>query len=42
VLAAQILGLSDSRLAKRLVAFKHELAAGVAAKDKRVQEELTT
>jgi len=39
VLAAQILALSDSRLAKRLASFKHELAAGVAAKDKRVQEE---
>lgn len=41
VLAAQILALSDSRLAKRLVAFKHELAAAVAAKDRHVQEELT-
>ncbi len=41
VLAAQILAISDARLAKRLAAFKHELAAAVAAKDKRVQEELT-
>jgi phosphoribosylaminoimidazole carboxylase PurE protein len=41
VLAAQILAVSDSRLAKRLTAYKHELAASVAAKDKRVQEELT-
>ena len=41
VLAAQILAVSDGRLAKRLDAFKHELAADVAAKDKRVQEELT-
>jgi phosphoribosylaminoimidazole carboxylase PurE protein len=40
VLAAQILALSDSRLAKRLAGFKHELAAAVAAKDRRVQEEL--
>ncbi len=39
VLAAQILALADARLAKRLASFKHELAAGVAAKDKRVQEE---
>jgi phosphoribosylcarboxyaminoimidazole (NCAIR) mutase len=41
VLAAQILALSDSRLAKHLAGFKHELAAGVAARDRRVQEELT-
>jgi 5-(carboxyamino)imidazole ribonucleotide mutase len=41
ILAAQILAVSDGRLAKRLDAFKHELAAGVAAKDKHVQEELT-
>jgi phosphoribosylaminoimidazole carboxylase PurE protein len=41
VLAAQILALSDSRLARHLAAFKHELAAGVAARDRRVQEELT-
>ena len=40
VLAAQILALGDSRLAKRLADFKHELAAGVAAKDKRVQEQV--
>ncbi len=40
VLAAQILALADPRLAKRLTAFKHELAAEVVAKDKRVQEEL--
>ena len=39
ILAAQILALSDSRLAKRLEGLKHEMAAGVAAKDRRVQEE---
>ncbi len=41
VLAAQILALADARLAKRLLAFKHELAAAVVAKDKHVQEELS-
>jgi phosphoribosylaminoimidazole carboxylase PurE protein len=40
VLAAQILALADPALARRLSDMKHELAAGVAAKDKKVQEEI--
>jgi len=41
VLAAQILALSDEKLAARLAGLKRELAAGVAEKDRRIQEELT-
>jgi len=39
VLAAEILALGDARLARRLADYKHELAAAVVAKDRRVQEE---
>ena len=41
VLAAQILALADSRLARRMADYKHELAAAVGVKDRRVQQELT-
>jgi phosphoribosylaminoimidazole carboxylase PurE protein len=41
VLAAEILALSDPKLAARLSEIKREMAAGVADKDRKVQEELT-
>lgn len=40
VLAAQILATADKELAARLVKFKADMAAGVAAKDKKVRESL--
>lgn len=39
ILAAQIIGLSDAGVAKRLVAHKEELARGVAEKNARLQEQ---
>ncbi len=38
ILAAQILGTSDSAIAKKLHGFKDKLAAGVAEKSKKLQE----
>src|SRR6267154_1407660 len=40
ILAAQILGLSDSSVAKKLDAHKEKLAAGVAEKSKKLQKSL--
>src|SRR5258706_13151356 len=40
ILAAQIIGLSDSGVAKKLDAHKKKLAAGVAEKSKKLQKEL--
>jgi len=40
ILAAQMIGLSDSGLAKKLDAHKKKLAAGVAEKSKKLQKEL--
>jgi 5-(carboxyamino)imidazole ribonucleotide mutase len=39
ILAAQIIGLSDDSVAKRLTAHKEELAKGVAEKNARLQEQ---
>jgi 5-(carboxyamino)imidazole ribonucleotide mutase len=39
ILAAQIIGLSDAGVAKRLVTHKEELAKGVAEKNARLQEQ---
>ena len=41
VLAAEILALSDPELAARLEQHKADLASGVAAKDRKVNKELT-
>jgi phosphoribosylaminoimidazole carboxylase PurE protein len=38
ILAAQIVGLSDPEVAKKLHAFKEKLAKGVEAKSKKLQE----
>ncbi len=38
ILAAQIIATSDANIAKKLVAFKEKLAAGVAEKSKKLQE----
>lgn len=40
ILAVQILGVKNAALAKKLDAFKVELAAGVAAKDARLQKKV--
>ncbi|SRR5258706_5748630 len=40
ILAAQMIGLSDSGVAKKLDAHKKKLAAGVAEKSKKLQKEL--
>lgn len=40
ILAAQILALSDEGLARRLLEFKSEMAAEVAAKDRKIKEEI--
>ncbi|MGC1580564.1 MAG: AIR carboxylase family protein, partial [Candidatus Acidiferrales bacterium] len=39
ILAAQIIGLSDAGVAKRLAAHKEDLAKGVAEKNARLQEQ---
>ncbi|MGC1687574.1 MAG: 5-(carboxyamino)imidazole ribonucleotide mutase [Candidatus Acidiferrales bacterium] len=41
ILAAQIIGLSDAGVAKRLAEHKEELAKGVAQKNARLQEQLS-
>jgi 5-(carboxyamino)imidazole ribonucleotide mutase len=38
ILAAQILSLSDSGIAEKLLAFKDEMKAGVEKKAKRLEE----
>lgn len=38
LLAAQMLSLSDERIAEKLLALKNEMAEGVAKKDKAIQE----
>lgn len=38
ILAAQILGLADPEIAKKLVAYKEKLAKGVETKSKKLQE----
>lgn len=38
LLAVQMLSLSDDTLAEKLARFKQDMAAGVAAKDKKIQE----
>ena len=40
ILAAQIIGLSDAEVAKKLVAFKEKLAKGVEEKSKKLKERL--
>lgn len=40
ILAAQILAISDEALYQKLIAFKEDMAAEVAAKDRKLQEEL--
>lgn len=40
IFAAEILGLSDAAIAKRLVAHKEDLVRGVAEKNARLQEQL--
>jgi 5-(carboxyamino)imidazole ribonucleotide mutase len=40
ILAAQILGLSDAGVAKRLVAHKEKLARGVEEKSKKLQKQI--
>ncbi|HUO59224.1 MAG TPA: AIR carboxylase family protein, partial [Candidatus Acidoferrales bacterium] len=40
ILAAQIIGLSDAEVAKKLVAFKEKLAKGVEEKSKKLKEKL--
>src|SRR6202451_1076039 len=40
IFAAEILGLSDPEIARRLVAHKEELVRGVAEKNARLQEQL--
>src|SRR5450432_1129358 len=40
ILAAQMIGLSDAGVAKKLDAHKEKLASGVAAKSKKLQESL--
>lgn len=40
ILAAQILALEDSSLGDRLIRYKENLAAGVAARNERLQEKL--
>jgi phosphoribosylaminoimidazole carboxylase PurE protein len=40
ILAAQMIGLSDAGVAKKLGAHKEKLAAGVAEKSKKLQKEL--
>ena len=40
ILAAQILALSDAELAEKLTQFKSQMAAEVAAKDQKIQEEI--
>jgi phosphoribosylaminoimidazole carboxylase PurE protein len=38
ILAAQIIGVSDKKVAEKLVAFKAKLDSGVAEKSKKLQE----
>lgn len=40
IFAAEILGLSDREIAQKLVAYKEELAQGVAEKNARLQKQL--
>jgi 5-(carboxyamino)imidazole ribonucleotide mutase len=40
ILAAQILAIEDPSLSDRLVKYKENLAAGVAARNERLQEKL--
>jgi len=40
ILAAQMIGLSDAAVAKKLVAYKDKLAAGVAEKSEKLQKSL--
>ena len=40
ILAAQMIGLSDAGVAKKLEGYKDKLAAGVAEKSKKLQKEL--
>ena len=41
ILAVQILGLSDSKIGKKLLEFKKRLADGVREKDEKLQKQLT-
>ena len=40
ILAAQMIGLSDSAVAKKLAVYKEKLAAGVAEKSEKLQKSL--
>jgi len=42
ILAAQMIGLSDSAVANKLAGFKEKLARGVEEKSKKLQSSLTS